>query len=154
MRIFTSALGGSIASLLAFSALWSVFVVQHHDYGGVSRASQIFGTVVFLGYAIFPLILAPVTVAILILEFAIIAKKKTERPALWRSITWAIVCTLSTVVIIGIVVPEHAGSAVWCGLSAAVVGALAYERLSAVYPRKKEANQTLVPTAPSGRGSS
>ena len=141
-------------SLLVFSVLWSTFVVQHHDYGGDSRASQIFGTVVFLGYSIFPLILVPVIIAILILEFAVIAKKKTERPAVWRSVTWAIVCTLSTAVLIGIVVPEHAGSAALCGLSAAVVGALAYERLSVVFPNRKEANQTLEPTAPSGRGSS
>jgi energy-converting hydrogenase Eha subunit A len=154
MRIFTSALGGSIASLLVFSALWSTFVVQHHDYGGDSRASQIFGTVVFLGYAIFPLILVPVIIAVLILEFAVIAKRKTERPAVWRSFTWVVVCTLSISVLIGVVVPEHAGSAALCGLFAAVVGALAYERLAAVFPRMKEANQTPEPTAPSGRGSS
>jgi hypothetical protein len=154
MRIFTSALSGSLASLLVFSALWSTFVVSHHSYGGDSRASQIFGTVVFFGYAVFPLILVPVIIAVLILEFAVIAKKKTERPAAWRSATWAIVCTLSTAVLIGIVVPEHAGSAALCGSAAAVVGAFAYERLAAGFPRIKEANQAPEPTAPSGRGSS
>ncbi|HKB57044.1 MAG TPA: hypothetical protein VKC51_05580 [Lacunisphaera sp.] len=141
MRIFTSALGGGIASLLVFSALWSTFVVQHHDYGGESRASQIFGTAVFFGYIIFPLILVPVLVAVVILERAIISKKKTERPEILRAVTWVITCTLSTAVLVGTVVPEHAVSAALCGLGAAVVGALAYERLAAVFPRMKEANQ-------------
>jgi ACR3 family arsenite efflux pump ArsB len=154
MRLVVSIIGGSVVSIVAFSALWSGFVVQHHSYGGDSRLSQFEGTLTFFGVYLFPILLAALLLVVISSEFALIKKKKVRAVTWWRRLTWGVVTIAVLAGITGTANPDLVLSALICGFAAATAGALVFEHMVAGIPKKEEANQAPEPTAPSGRGSS
>lgn len=148
MRIFASSLCSSVLSVVIFAALWSEFVVQHHSYGGDSRASRFGGTLLY-----FCIYLLPVMVAVsAIVSFAgekFAAKKKIRALVAWRWITWLVASLLVLGGLTMLANPLLWSSAVICSAAAGIFGGAAYFSLL----KKKEANQPSEPTAASGRGS-
>jgi hypothetical protein len=154
MRLVVSIVGGSVVSILAFSALWSGFVVQHHSYGGNSRLSQFGGTLIFFGVYLFPILLAALLLAVISSELALVKKKKIRAVIWWRRLTWGVV---TIAVLAGITCsanPHLVLSALICGFAAATAGALVFERMIARIPEEEEANQTPEPIPPRRDGSS
>jgi hypothetical protein len=138
MRLLASILGGSVVFIVAFSGLWSGFVVQHHSYGSDSRMSQFGGTLVFFGVYLFPVLLAALLVFVLSTELALIKKKKKVRAvAWWRWLTWTIVAVGVLAGITSFANPELGLAAVACAVVAAVLGALVYERIIASVPKNE-----------------
>lgn len=137
MRLLASIFCGSIVSIVAFSALWSGFVVRHHSYGGDSRLSQFGGTLVFFGAYLLPILIAVLLIFMPSAELIFIQKKKRRVSAWWRWILWSIV---SLSVLAGIAIseiPEQSFAAVVSGLVAGISGAVIYERIAASLPRNE-----------------
>jgi hypothetical protein len=137
MRALVSILVGSVASLVAFSILWSFFVVPHHSYGGDSRLSQIGGTFLYFSFTLFPFLLAALLVAMLTLELALIQKKKVREPRLWRSIVWISVSALALMALT-ISTDTFRLSAIISGLAATIFGAFFQQRIAVSIPKNEK----------------